>query len=186
MSSVVLWQHEEPTKTIQIAVVRVLCPRLRIWLGGELGDKASGSGHGLFREAFQPGPGNAGGGRAGLARGSRSGPLREPEPDERYPALHDEKVGCHLTEPPVVVRARYEVRVGRPGDPSEEPIPFGGRTTDQQADRLPEPRGPVRRVIHDSKGHRRIMRPCPFVQNAARTKQAIGRTGGIRGWDLEV
>ena len=25
-----------------------------------------------------------------------------------------------------------------------------------------------------------------FVPNAARTKQALGRTGGTRGWDLEV
>jgi hypothetical protein len=30
------------------------------------------------------------------------------------------------------------------------------------------------------------MHSCAFVQNAARTNKAIGRTGGTRGWDLEV
>jgi hypothetical protein len=43
------------------------------------------------------------------------------------------------------------------------------------ANRLPEPLGPVRRVIDDPEGHRRIMRSCPFVQNAARTKREPNR-----------
>src|SRR2546422_6925917 len=47
MCSVVLWQHEEPTKTIQIAVVRMPGGRLCVRLGRELGNEASGRGHGL-------------------------------------------------------------------------------------------------------------------------------------------
>src|ERR1700716_491616 len=45
MCSVVLWQHEEPTKTIQIAVVRVPRGGLRVGLGWELGDETSGRSH---------------------------------------------------------------------------------------------------------------------------------------------
>src|SRR5207248_6370308 len=104
--------------------------------------------------------------------------------DDRDPALDDQEVSRHLTEPPVVVRPPGELRIRRPGDPGEEPLPLLGGPPGQQADRLPEPLGPVRRVIDDPKSHRRIMRSCAFVQNAARTNQAKGRTtGGIRGWD---
>ena len=38
MCSVVLWQHEEPTKTIQFAVVRMSRAGLRVRLGRELGN----------------------------------------------------------------------------------------------------------------------------------------------------
>jgi len=52
MCSVVLRKHEEPTKTIQIAVVRVRRGGPRIGLGRELGDESSGGGDGLSGEAF--------------------------------------------------------------------------------------------------------------------------------------
>src|SRR5467141_2231642 len=52
MCSVVLWQHEEPTKTIQIAVVRVPRRGLRVGLGRKLGDETSGRSDGLPGEAL--------------------------------------------------------------------------------------------------------------------------------------
>src|SRR5438105_14395462 len=45
MSSEVLWQHEEPTKTIQIAVVGMLGRCLHVRPGGELRDDPLGRRH---------------------------------------------------------------------------------------------------------------------------------------------
>src|SRR5438093_228342 len=81
---------------------------------------------------------------------------------------------------PAVVGARGEVGVGGGGHPVEELAAAGGARVDQKTDRLAQPIGSVRRVVDDPKGHRRIMRSCAFVQNAARTNKAVGRSGGIR------
>src|SRR5438093_10807852 len=67
MCSVVLWQHEEPTKTIQIAVVGVSRRRLRVGLGRELGDEAGRRGYGLASQAFYACPRDRRSGRAGLS-----------------------------------------------------------------------------------------------------------------------
>jgi len=171
MCSVVLWQHEEPTKTIQIAVVRMPGSRGRVRLGWKLGNEASGRGDRLLNESLEARARNSGGRRARLASRPRRGAQGEAKPDERHAPLHDQEMCRHLTEPPIVVRPGDKVGVGCPGDPNEEAIPLGGRTADKDADRLPEPRRPVRRVIHDPEAHRRIMRSCAFVQNAARTNR---------------
>src|SRR5204863_8942717 len=65
MCSVVLWQHEEPTKTIQIAVVRVARGGLRVGLGGELGNQTGGGRHRFSGQALDVGPRGRRGGRAG-------------------------------------------------------------------------------------------------------------------------
>src|SRR5467141_1429582 len=52
MCSVVLWQHEEPTKTIQIAVVRMPRGRPRVRLGGKLGHEPGSRGDGLPSQAL--------------------------------------------------------------------------------------------------------------------------------------
>ena len=57
--------------------------------------------------------------------------------------------GRHLTEPLVVVRPPDEVGVRGFGDPGEEPVPLGCGSADEQADRFPEPFGPVGRVVHN-------------------------------------
>src|SRR6267142_6274775 len=111
MCSVVLWQHEEPTKTIQIAVVGVARGGLRIGLGGELGNQAGGGGHRLSGQALDAGPGDRGGGRAGLSGRSGLGAARETQANSGHPPLDDQKVGRHLTEPPVVVRPLGEVNI---------------------------------------------------------------------------
>src|SRR5881409_3671551 len=67
MCSVVLWQHEEPTKTIQIAVVGVPRRRLRVGLARELGDKTGRRGNGLAGEAFYACPCDRAGGGARLS-----------------------------------------------------------------------------------------------------------------------
>jgi len=149
MCSVVLWQHEEPTKTIQIAVVGVAGRRLGIRLSRELGKKPSGRRQGLAGKAVQAYSCDAGGGRPRLPGGARRGALRQAQPDQGNPSLHDEQVCRHLTEPPVVVRPVGEVGVRRPGHPTKESVPLGGRAVDEQADRFPEPFGPVGRVIDD-------------------------------------
>src|SRR5204863_8366542 len=71
MCSVVLWQHEEPTKTIQIAVVRVPSGGLRVGLGRELGDETSGRRQGLACQALDTRPRDRRRRRPGLAGGSR-------------------------------------------------------------------------------------------------------------------
>jgi hypothetical protein len=124
MCSVVLRKHEQPTKTIQIAVVGMAGSCLGVGLGRELGNEASGRGVGLSGEAFDARPCDRGRGRTGLPRGARRSPLRQAEADEGHPALDDEEVGRHLTKPPVVVRPLAEVGVGRPGYPNEECVPL--------------------------------------------------------------
>ena len=149
MCSVVLWQHEEPTKTIQIAVVRVSGGGLRIGLGRELRNETSARRHGLFGQILYARPRDRGRSRAGLSGGAGLGSGRQAQSDEGYTPLDDQKVSRHLTEPPVVVRAPGEVGVRRPGDPSEEPVPLGGGPRGEDSDRLPKPFGAVRRVIDD-------------------------------------
>src|ERR1700716_321778 len=61
MCSVVLWQHEEPTKTIQIAVIRMPGGRLHVGLGRELSDETGGGRDGFTDQAFDPGPADGGG-----------------------------------------------------------------------------------------------------------------------------
>src|SRR5947207_6696360 len=70
MCSVVLWQHEEPTKTIQIAVVRMPSGGLRVGLGRELGDETSSRRQCLPSQAFDTCPRHRGGGRPGLTGGA--------------------------------------------------------------------------------------------------------------------
>ena len=119
MCSVVLWQHEEPTKTIQIAVVRVSRGGLRIGLGGELGNETSARRHGLFGQILYARPRDRGSSRARLSGGAGLGSSRQAQANEGYTPLDDQKVSRHLTEPPVVVRPPGEVGLGRLGDPGE-------------------------------------------------------------------
>ena len=149
MCSVVLWQHEEPTKTIQIAVVGVAGRRFGIRLSRELGKKPSGRSHGFAGQGVQACSGDAGGGRPRLPGRARRGTLCQAQPDEGNPSLHDKEVCRHLTEPPVVVQPLGEVGVRRLGDATEESVTLGGRAIDEQADGLPEPFGPVGRVVDD-------------------------------------
>src|SRR6267142_1585924 len=77
MCSVVLWQHEEPTKTIQIAVVRVARGGFCVRLAWELGNEAGGCRHGLSGEARDARAADRGGGWAGLTGRARVGSGRQ-------------------------------------------------------------------------------------------------------------
>src|SRR6185503_11400624 len=114
---------------------------------------------GFSGEALYPGPRDPGYGRARLPGGPGLGACRQAQSDGRHAAFDDQEVSCHLTKPPVVVRALGEVGVRRAGDPGEEAVALPGGPAGQEPDRLPEPFGAVWRVVDDPKSHRRIMRP---------------------------
>src|SRR6266568_5545447 len=67
MCSVVLWQHEEPTKTIQIAVVGMLRRGFQVGLGRELRDEPLRGSERLLDEALDPRAAHVRRGRPGLA-----------------------------------------------------------------------------------------------------------------------
>src|SRR3989442_13225548 len=76
MCSIVLWQHEQPTKTIQIAVVRMPRRGFQVRLGRELHYEPLRRGDRLFDEALDPLAAHVRGGRPGLpgpARGAALG-----------------------------------------------------------------------------------------------------------------
>src|SRR5712691_1748957 len=104
MRLVMVWQHEQPPKTIQIAVIRMPRRAFGVRLARELGEEPRGGRRGLVGQAGDPGPRDCGGRWARLAGRTGRGSPREAEPYERDATLHDEEVGRHLTEPPVVIR----------------------------------------------------------------------------------
>src|SRR5437870_8062834 len=111
MRLVVVWQHEQPAKTIQIAVIGMPRRTFGVRLGRELGEEPRGGRRGLVGQGGDAGPRDCGGRRARLAGRTGGGSLRKAEPYERDAALDDEEVGRHLTEPPVVIRPPGEVAV---------------------------------------------------------------------------
>ncbi len=79
--------------------------------------------------------------------------VRETKGDQRDAALDDKEVDGDLTDAPVVVRSRAEVRVGRLFDPREESrTPLIG-TVGEETDSLADPPGTVRRVIRYGERH---------------------------------
>ena len=90
MCSVVLWQHEEPTKTIQIAVVRVSGGGFPIGLGRELSNETSARRDGLFGQILYARPRDRGRSRAGLSGGAGLGSGRQAQADEGYTPLDDQ------------------------------------------------------------------------------------------------
>src|SRR5713101_6549754 len=103
MCSVVFWQHEEPTKTIQIAVVGMPRRGFQVRLGRELCDEPFRRSDHFLHKALDPRAAHVRGGRSGLAGPARRAALGQSESRESNPSLDDEKVGRHLTEPPVVI-----------------------------------------------------------------------------------
>src|SRR5436190_22044093 len=138
MCSVVLWQHEEPTKTIQIAVVGMLGRCLQVGLGRELRDEPLGRGDSLLDEAPDARAADVRGSRAGLPGPAGRPTLCQPEPGEGHASLNDKQVGRHLTEPPVVVRPLEQGLVGGLFHPINDPVPLDPGHVDQKADRLPK------------------------------------------------
>src|SRR5438445_1012605 len=153
MTFVVNREHEEPAETIQIAEVGVPSGPRGVGLAWEVGAKAV---------AGRRGPGGKGGytrarrggrRRAGLAGRTGLGARREAQTDERHAALHDQRVGRDLAETPVVVRAGGELRLGGRIDDGEEVSALVRGALDQEADRLPQPLGPVGRLVGDPQRH---------------------------------
>jgi hypothetical protein len=79
--------------------------------------------------------------------------LSETKGYERDAAFDDQEVDGDLTDAPVIVRPRGQLRVARPCDAREESLaPFVCRIT-EEADSLTDPSRTVRRVIGYGERH---------------------------------
>src|SRR5438552_18814306 len=98
MRLVVVWQHEQPAKTIQIAVIGMPRRAFGVRLGRELGEEPRGGRRGLVGQGSDAGPRACGGRRARLAGPTGRSSPRTAAPYESDATLPDEEVGRHLTE----------------------------------------------------------------------------------------
>ena len=104
----------------------------------------------LFRsEAGYAAAGNTGRGGAGLSRRSPVSALSQPEAYQEAAALDDEEVHGDLAQAPPFVGARRELLGGRLGHSVQQLLPLFPRRLEDHSDRLADPRGSVRWLIHD-------------------------------------
>ena len=132
--------------------------RLVVRLGGELRPEGLGRPPGALGERDDAAAAHLGGCRPRLPGRPRRLPFRQAERDPEHPTLDDEQVRADLTDPPLLVGARSELRVARPLDPPEEAGALLLEAVGQEADGLPDEVRPVRGFVHDDERNAVMMR----------------------------
>ena len=96
---------------------------------------------------------------AGRGCPARGLSLRQAEGDQGDAAFDEQEMNGHLAQTPVQLGPRHQLRLGRGGDPHEEPVPAPAGAFGDQAERLGDPGGPIGGLIRHDQGHLRLILP---------------------------
>jgi hypothetical protein len=146
-------QGQEPAEAVEVPVIGVAGGRARVGLRGELGPKPAQGTSSLLGERGDASPGHGRRSWSWLARRPALLSLRETKGDESDAAFDKKEVDGDLTDTPVVVRPRSELRVAHLFDVREESRAPFVRPIGQQPDSLTDPLRTVRGIIRYGERH---------------------------------